>query len=259
MDWLPNRQEFLEILFQEYYRYNNGFILVRRTWDVGETGNIIYYPNAKSLGAATFAADEHVFFGVCPREKRDPGKEHVHYFPVLWATLDSNPSGYSGKKPRYTNEREMKDAVDAFNLKPSIIVKSGSGMHLYWLLSEARKINSPESLEYVLDLMYKRFGCETRSSIATTLRLPNTWNRRYKRAEAECKVIWCDPNLRYTGKDIRKMSFEMSGISTGQPSRNESEKEDFEPTLADSIELGLDSVQRAHKSRSMGIRKSVDK
>ena len=84
----------------------------------------------KLWAAVCQAAEEekaNLFFGVCPRT--GGGQQYdlawqVRTVRVLWADLDG-----------CTPEEAMRRCADAGLPRPSIIVRSGNGCHLYWLLT----------------------------------------------------------------------------------------------------------------------------
>jgi hypothetical protein len=68
------------------------------------------------------------FYGVCPREGGDGQFElawQIRTVRVLWADLDN-----------CSVEEALRRCKEAGLPRPSIIVKSGNGVHLYWILAE---------------------------------------------------------------------------------------------------------------------------
>jgi len=85
-----DRGDFLEALFGTRMRDARCFILVRTVEDseVAPKVSNRFYADTVGLSSAEFPRNRHVFFGVCPRQRMDPGKEHIRYLTALWATLD---------------------------------------------------------------------------------------------------------------------------------------------------------------------------
>jgi hypothetical protein len=75
-------------------------------------------------------AKANVFFGVCPRYKSGKNRKYDRAFQIrvvraLWADLDN-----------CTVDEALRRCEQAGLPRPSIVVKSGHGVHLYWLLAE---------------------------------------------------------------------------------------------------------------------------
>jgi hypothetical protein len=186
-----DRADFLDALFEELYQRSGNFILVRKTKDLGRTGELSYYPSIGSLSSARFTDDAHVLFGVCLRNKMKPDVERIRFVSCLWATLDAGPGCYSGDSLHFDDEEQIAEAMDGFPLKPSIIVHSGRGKHLYWLLKEVIEITNPQAFEAVLSQFNKYFKCEAKVGIDSTLRLPDTSNPRYEKPLGLCYPESC--------------------------------------------------------------------
>lgn len=74
------------------------------------------------------AAEEraNLFFGVCPRPRKGCERAwHIRTVPALWADID-----------HCTPDEAVQRCEKAGLPRPSIIVNSGHGVHLYWLLVE---------------------------------------------------------------------------------------------------------------------------
>jgi hypothetical protein len=85
-------------------------------------------PGLGAMSQYAEATRSNQFFGVCPRLKDEEGFDLACQIPVvrvLWADLD------------HCTPEEAKRRCEAAGLPPpSIIVHSGHGVHLYWLLDE---------------------------------------------------------------------------------------------------------------------------
>jgi len=219
-----DRTDFLDALFEERYLSSGNFILVRKTTDLGRTGEVSYYPSIGSLGSARFPDDTHVLFGVCPRAKMKPEVEHIRFVSCIWASLDAGPGCYSGDSRHFDDEEQMTEAVDRFPLKPSIIVHSGRGKHLYWLLEEVIEITNPQALETLLSHFNKHFKCEAKVGIDSTLRLPDTRNPRYEGPAGRCYVENLNPDVRYGGTDLRGLNLEEGSVTSKQDLNAETTK-----------------------------------
>ncbi len=199
------RGEFLEALFREYYEGDGNFIMVRSTRTLRATGNISYYPSVERLAAAKFPEDLHVLFGPCPREKMSPGKEHIRYVTALWAGLDVGPEGFSGQKNHFSDADQVAEAIESFPLKPSAVVRSGRGSHLYWFLQDIKTISDVSAFEGLLSRINEYFRCGCLVGVDSLLRLPGTANPRHYGSMKQCYVEYVDPSLRYRGRDFRTL------------------------------------------------------
>ncbi len=85
---------------------------------------------------AVSAQQGNVFIGVCPRQAGDGTFELAWQIPTvrcLWADIDHCQP----------NEVLERIAADANLPEPSILVASGNGCHVYWLLSETLQTGAP--------------------------------------------------------------------------------------------------------------------
>jgi phage/plasmid-associated DNA primase len=89
-------------------------------------------------------------------------------------------------------------AIERLEAQPSIVVRSGGGLHLYWLLREP--LDAQEHRDAV-DLLLRQLaeivaGDLATCEIARLMRLPGTFNSKYGDMR-EVTIERCDPALRY--------------------------------------------------------------
>ena len=192
-----NRKDFLDALFFNYCRDKGGFILVKIADRHMAKTATRYFPNTDTLGREQYLDDQNVLFGVCPRDKMKPGKEFVSHLTAIWAGVDIGPDGYSGKEKHFVSDKQAIIAIRSFPLEPSIVVQSGRGLHLYWLLKEMTPVSDPQSVEAVLRRVYDFFQCPSEVSLETCLRLPETWNPKHPSHPMQCRVHHFDASTRY--------------------------------------------------------------
>jgi hypothetical protein len=200
-----DRRDFLESLFGPFTKETRYFILVKTADEYGDRVSNRFYPNIMELSNAEFPPNRNVYFGICPRERMQIGKEAIRYITALWVGLDMSPAGYSGLNSNYVDVQEAREAVKAFPLKPSIIVQSGRGMHLYWLLHTQKKIPDIEVVENQLRKLNDHFRCSAPVGIDSTLRLPGTWNPRGPKGPTKCFVEHLDSTLRYYPTEFQNL------------------------------------------------------
>ena len=252
-----DRSDFLEALFGTQIKESRCFILVKTVEDfgVGSKSSNRFYPDIVGLSTAEFPANRHVFFGVCPRQRMDLGKEHIRYITALWAALDIGPAGYSGLNSNFAEVREATEAVEAFPLEPSIMVQSGRGFHLYWLLDSAKRIADVEIVESLLQKLNDSFRCHSAVGLDSVLRLPDTWNPKGYRTPAKCLVEKLDPELRYSPgdfQDLNRVVVSVSGIKRPAPTSPAAEESAAATKLAG--DSGESSLQNPEPAGSRDLR-----
>ncbi|MBD3268525.1 hypothetical protein GF373_17795 [bacterium] len=151
----------------------------------------------------------HVFFSVVPRP--------IEYIYSLWADLDG--ADFQGGK-----EQARLVAEQTFPLKPSAIVDSGHGYHLYWRLHSPVV---PQRAQSVLKELETIMGGDSVSDPERLLRLPETENP--KSPPARCAVEVLRQDLTYKIEDFnailqlsnRVIEKIRTGDSRGYHSRSE--------------------------------------
>jgi hypothetical protein len=199
------RKEFLEVLFEDYFENHDGFVMVKIIKRLDRKVSTRYFPSIDVLERQQYAEDENVFFGVGPRESMQPGPKNVKYLTSLWAGLDFGPEGHSGRASYFKVLPLAALAIRRFPLPPSIIVESGWGVHLYWLLKEPMKVTNVARVERVLRSLNNYFHCQGDSSIGSTLRLPETTNCKMPSESTYCKLKYINERFRYKIKDFEKL------------------------------------------------------
>jgi hypothetical protein len=170
------RKDFLEALFGQYYKEHRGFILVKSVKRGDPKMSTRYFPNIEILAKEHYGEERDVYFGICPRERMKAEKEHIHYLVALWADLDIGPEGHEDKQVYFEGPQQAAKAIRSFPRAPSIIVESGRGAHLYWLLKDVNEATDNEKLERILKSVSDHLQCDTDPNLDTVLRLPETVN-----------------------------------------------------------------------------------
>ncbi len=112
--------------------------------------------------------------GSALEERMKAEKEHIHYIVALWADLDIGAEGHEDKKVYFEGPQQAAKAIRSFPRAPSIIVESGRGAHLYWLLKQVTEVTDPERIEKILKNISDHLNCDTDVNLDTVLRLPET-------------------------------------------------------------------------------------
>jgi hypothetical protein len=201
-----SRKDFLEALFGEYYKEYRGFILVRTFKRSDQRVNNRFFPNIEILAKEIYGEEGDVCFGVCPREKMRTDKSYVRFLVALWADLDIGPEGHEGKKTFFEGPQQAAKAIRSFPKPPSIIVESGRGAHLYWLLKEVHEIDDVDRIEGIIQKIADYLQCDTDVSLDAVLRLPETVNTKVPGKLTPCDVKFINPNFRYSLSDFEDLS-----------------------------------------------------
>lgn len=205
-----SRKDFLEALFADYYREHRGFTLVKSFKRGDAKMSTRYFPNIDILAKEQYGEDRDVYFGICPRERMKAEKEHVRYIVAFWADLDIGAEGHEGKNKYFEGPREAAKAIRSFPRAPSIIVESGRGAHLYWLLREVTEVTEPERFETILRKINDFLQCDTDVNLDTVLRLPETMNTKVPSRNVNCEVKFINTNFRYALQDFDNLGHRVS-------------------------------------------------
>ncbi len=200
------RKDFLETLFQDYFRSKEGFIAVKSLKNLDKRIGTRYFPNTELLSKEIYSSDQHVFFGCCPRESMKQDRQHVRYLVALWAGLDLGPEGYSGKQIYFFGHPQAAKAVRSFPLPPSIVVESGWGLHLYWLLREVTPIKDGAGIETLLTKINNYFQCKSPVDLNAFLRLPDTVNGKIPSHVVTCQVKYINSDFQYDLEDFENLN-----------------------------------------------------
>ncbi len=199
------RKDFLEAIFAQYYKEYRGFILVKSFKRGDPKQSTRYFPNIEILAKEHYGEERDVYFGICPRERMKAEKEHIHFLVALWADLDIGSEGHEEKQVYYEGPQHAAKAIRSFPRAPSIIVESGRGAHLYWLLKEVNEVQDPERIEKALKNISDHLQCDTDVNLDTVLRLPETSNTKIPGKPVVCDVKFINPNFRYTLEDFENL------------------------------------------------------
>jgi len=199
------RKDFLEAIFAQYYKEHRGFILVKSFKRGDPKMSNRYFPNIEILAKEHYGEERDVYFGICPRERMKAEKEHVHYVVALWADLDIGPEGHEEKKVFFGGPQQAAKAIRSFPRAPSIIVESGRGAHLYWLLKDVTEVSDPEKVEKLIKNISEHLQCDSDSSLDTVFRLPETVNTKISGKPVNCDVKFINTNFRYSLQDFENL------------------------------------------------------
>ena len=183
-------------LFKKLFEGCNGYIELRAIKEGGITKQCFISLDGswQSIGEEVDKFCEkyknrNLYFGLSTRDGKGGAGENVVSIQCVWAEIDF----------KNIKEDKVKGVLDCFPLKPSIVVNSGGGLHLYFLLdkpvdltigsefrgTDVRKVNDWIRLE-----LNKLGECalDDIGDIPRIIRLPNTKNHKYP-DKPLCEII----------------------------------------------------------------------
>lgn len=137
-------------------------------------------------------AGRNVYVGVLPRSRHSGRADAIHSVNALWIELDRKVS----------DAADHLEAYESSPIPPSIVVDSGGGWHLYWILEAPIPTADFETMvRPVLIAMTPENG-DALDDSPRILRVPGTLNYKYD-PPRPVMIVRCDPQRRYTLDAIR--------------------------------------------------------
>jgi hypothetical protein len=221
------RKEFLEAIFLDYYQEHNGFIIVKTVKRSEDRISLRYFPNLEILAKEQYPDDRDVYFGICPRERMKPGPEFIKYLLVLWADINIGSDGHKDGRQDFQGPREAAKAIREFPRPPSIMVNSGHGVHLYWLLATPVELSDQERAKMALDNINEKLGNRGESSLDAFMRLPDTVNTKVDHSFMSCKVTFINSGFKYSLQDFEDLGTRSWLVSTSETTESKGIGETF--------------------------------
>lgn len=114
--------------------------------------------------------EENIFFGVATRDGNGGTEENIVHFPALWCDVDF----------KETPREILADRWKQFPFSPSIIIKSGGGVHLYWPLKEPTVYQHRGEIREVNRRIAAQLGGDLNAcDPARVMRMPGSLNHKY--------------------------------------------------------------------------------
>jgi P4 family phage/plasmid primase-like protien len=128
----------------------------------------------------------HVYFGTVTREDGGGKKEDCREVPWLWADIDFKD--FDG------GEQEALTKLNSFEHEPSVVVKSGGGLHCYWLLKDVVDAQCRlKDVERALKAISGAISADkSRTDITSLLRVPGSIIVKPEYEEAKCFIKTID-------------------------------------------------------------------
>jgi len=112
-------------------------------------------------------SDSNLFFGVASRDGVNGTKNNIINIPAVWTDLNFKD----------TPRTEARENLKQFPFKPSVVVLSGGGVHLYWLFKEPAEQAEMSQVEDVNRRIASALGGDLNAcDAARVLRIPGTMN-----------------------------------------------------------------------------------
>ncbi|MDA9762206.1 primase C-terminal domain-containing protein [Desulfobacterales bacterium] len=197
--------------FQLMYQFCEGMIEVRALpsgqrafFDIGDHGAIDEFCSEHQ--------DENLFFGVGTRDGNGGTKENIVHIPAVWCDIDF----------KNTPREVAREKLSQFPFKPSIIIKSGGGVHAYWFLKEPAEKSDLGAIEDVNKRIAVTLGGDMAATdAARIMRVPGTTNHKYN-PPRKCELIQQN-DFFYSIEDFQEILPPLEAKKPDQPQGNDTE------------------------------------
>ena len=192
-----------------------------------------------------------VYFEVCPQVSK-PAKgsrglaETASALLAVWVDIDVQGEAHKAQHLPATEEEAL-SLLRTFPFDPSCIVRTGGGLHSYWLLENPVLITTAEDrarargLTDSLQAFFRRpevnpegWKVDSTSDLARLLRVPGTFNRKTSPAKPVEAVLF-QPERRYRVEELQKHLL----VEQSLPVTNQ------RPEGASRVQMWLDSIPGA--------------
>ena len=145
---------------------------------------------------AVHGLEEEVYVGVAARRDTRSGKlKNCSTLGAIFADIDF----------KLISESEARRRLETCRLRPSLLVRTGHGWHVYWLLREPLDLQDPVQLAQARSLLERlvvAFGADpSAAEPARCLRIPETWNHK-DATPSRVDLELCDPTRRYNASEL---------------------------------------------------------
>jgi hypothetical protein len=177
--------------------------------------------------ATKLAESQNVYFGMGMIQGTPAGRgkqEDVAGIVALWADVDFAGDAHTGKALP-TDDDDVQRLLAEIPLRPSLIVDSGHGRHLYWLLHEPWLFSSnaerfeaahlAKAWHELVCTAARRLGwsLENLGDLTRVLRLPKTVNRKNPGDLRPVQLVLADFDRRFSIEDFE--NYLPAGTSVG--------------------------------------------
>jgi len=158
--------------------------------------------------------DVYFGLGLQPRKLSSRGRgkaADVIAIPGIWLDIDCQGGTHTATNlPTFEEAREL---LWEFPLTPSILLHSGGGLHVYWLLDQLWTFASDDERKQAAALVQKfqtafialaagrGWKLDNTSDLARVLRVPSTWNRKGPEP-VPVRLLELEPGRRYNQDEM---------------------------------------------------------
>jgi hypothetical protein len=182
-----------------------------------------FYRNPEALlkDMAGWQPGLNYWVGVALRRDTKGGKkENLLALTAAFADVDAGAAGHKGAN-RYKDKPEALAAIEAFPLRPSLVVDSGGGYQPYWLFREPVELDQ-ESIAHLerinRGLAQALGGDSTVKDAARILRIPGTFNLKIAGKPRPVVIVWCEPERVYDLADFAEYEAQAQTHAPGRQS-----------------------------------------
>jgi hypothetical protein len=199
----PARQ-FILTLYKSFFSQTQGpaFLEVRGKREGQGMSFRRFYrtPDALLKDLERWSPGLNYWVGVAIRRDNKAGKkENLLALTAAFCDVDVGTAGHKGAT-KYQSKKEARAAIEAFPLRPSLLVDSGGGFQPYWLFDSPVEL-TPETIKHLeginRGLALALGGDVAATDAARILRLPGTFNMKIAGQPRPVKIIWCEPERLY--------------------------------------------------------------
>lgn len=160
-----------------------------------------YNTTVNSLRDIVEQVEEKEDFFITPNTFYKPERKvnNIRQFRALFVDLDTGEDNN-----QFAAYKVFELSEEGLIPKPTMIVDSGRGIHVYWRIKNApyQALNTWQELQDLFYTKLKPLGADIRATDgARILRLPNTINSRNN---VECRVLWQNNKLEYSMYNLRE-------------------------------------------------------
>jgi len=136
-----------------------------------------------------------VYFAPCLRREKKGDAQAVAAVPALWMDIDCDDDS--------DQRAGALDKLNTFDLKPSIMLDSGGGWHVYYLLDAPYVLENDEDRQHIARILHglsAALGGATDyvKSVASLMRLPDSANTKPERGGVVASITEFHPEWRYS-------------------------------------------------------------